>query len=279
MSQENLELQHRLTDAFNRRDLDAYLALTDEDIEAIPRVGGMEGGYHGHDGTRRWWTDLLGSFPDFSVEFYEVHDIGGNLTLTAGRARAHGAGSDTPIEQVFWQVVRWRRGRCFWWAHCGTRAEALEAAGLSEQNDPLTALPTVPGDDKIRILNAGVEAVNAREVNEALLTEDFEIVNVSNALTDKTYRGASGAREWQHDFFDVLDENARFEVTEIVEDREDYLVVRNRLVGTASASGVPFDMEWFSAWWFRDGRATRTVGYNSRRAALAAVHGDAPADS
>jgi ketosteroid isomerase-like protein len=132
MSQDKVELQHRLTDAFNRRDLDAYLALTDEDIEAIPRVGGMEGGYHGHDGTRRWWTDLLGSFPDFSVEFYEVHDMGENLTLAAGRARAHGAGSDTPIEQVFWQVVRWRRGRCFWWAHFDTRAEALEAAGLSE---------------------------------------------------------------------------------------------------------------------------------------------------
>ena len=94
----------------------------------------MEGGYHGHDGTRRWWTDLLGSFPDFSVEFHEVHDMGGNLTLAAGRARGHGAGSDTPIEQVFWQVVRWRRGRCFWWAHFDTRAEALEAVGLSEQD-------------------------------------------------------------------------------------------------------------------------------------------------
>ena len=63
-------------DAFNRRDLDASLALADEDVEAIPRVGGMEGGYHGHDGTRRWWTDLLGAFPDFSVEFHEVHDMG-----------------------------------------------------------------------------------------------------------------------------------------------------------------------------------------------------------
>ena len=92
-----------------------------------------------------------------------------------------------------------------------------------------------------------VEAVNAREVNEALLTDDFEIVNASTAVTDKTYRGASGAREWMHDFFDVLDENARFEITEIVEADEDYLVVRNRLVGTGSASGAPFDMEWFSA--------------------------------
>jgi len=132
MSQENVELVWRLVDAFNRRDLDAYLALTDEGVEAIPQMGAVEGGYHGHDGTRRWWTDLLGAFPDFSAELYEVHDIGGNVTLAAACIRGHGAGSETPIDQPFWQVVRWRRGRCFWWAHFGTRAEALEAAGLRE---------------------------------------------------------------------------------------------------------------------------------------------------
>jgi hypothetical protein len=42
MSQENVELQHRLTDAFNRRDFDAMLALTDKDVELIPRVGGWK---------------------------------------------------------------------------------------------------------------------------------------------------------------------------------------------------------------------------------------------
>src|SRR4051794_41426438 len=120
MSHENLELQHRLTDAFNRRDLDAYLALTDEDIEAIPRVGGMEGGYHGHDGTRRWWTDLLGSFPDFSVEFDEVHDMGENLTLAGGCGPPPGARARRPRSQRAW--VRWpsrprpRSWRCRWLA-------------------------------------------------------------------------------------------------------------------------------------------------------------------
>ena len=63
-----------------------YLALTDEEIEAHPRAwAGWKARYHGHDGTRRWWTDLLGAFPpDFSVEFHEVHDMGGNLMLAAG---------------------------------------------------------------------------------------------------------------------------------------------------------------------------------------------------
>jgi hypothetical protein len=49
MSQENVELQHRLTDAFNRRDLSTCLALMDEDVEGVPRAGAMEGSSHGHD--------------------------------------------------------------------------------------------------------------------------------------------------------------------------------------------------------------------------------------
>jgi hypothetical protein len=36
MSRENVQLHHRAHDAFNRRDLDAFLALMDEDIEFIP---------------------------------------------------------------------------------------------------------------------------------------------------------------------------------------------------------------------------------------------------
>lgn len=137
MSQENVELQHRATDAFNQRDLAVFLALMDEDVEAIPRVGAMEGGYHGHDGTRRMWTNLLDAFPDISIEFDEVRDMGENLTLAAGRARAHGAGSDTPIEQVVWQVMRWRRGRCFWWAHFDRRADAFEAVERLKQDAPV----------------------------------------------------------------------------------------------------------------------------------------------
>jgi ketosteroid isomerase-like protein len=39
MSQENVELVWRVFDAFNRRDLGTSLALTDEDVEGIPRAG------------------------------------------------------------------------------------------------------------------------------------------------------------------------------------------------------------------------------------------------
>jgi ketosteroid isomerase-like protein len=58
MSQENVELTYRTFDALNRRDLDAYLALTDEDVEFVPRTSAIEGEsvYRGHDGVRRWWS-------------------------------------------------------------------------------------------------------------------------------------------------------------------------------------------------------------------------------
>ena len=132
MSQENVELVHRAVDAFNRRDLDAFLALMDDDVEVVPRAAAMEGEtYHGHDGVRRWWKDLLDVFPDFTIEVVEVRDLG-DLTVAALRVRGHGAGSDVPLDETIWQVARWRRGKCVWWRSFDTRAEALEAVGLSE---------------------------------------------------------------------------------------------------------------------------------------------------
>jgi ketosteroid isomerase-like protein len=133
MSQENVELLRRSVIAFNRRDLDAYLALMDDDVEGIPRAVAMEGGdyYHGHDGVRRWWKDLFDVFPDFTVEAVEVRDLG-DSTLAALRGLGRGAGSEAPFEDTFWGTHRWRRGKCVWWRFFQTRSEALEAVGLSE---------------------------------------------------------------------------------------------------------------------------------------------------
>ena len=63
MSKENVDLAHRSIDAMNRRDLDAYLALMDEDVEAVSRIVAVEGGMHGHDGIRRWWESWSTSSP------------------------------------------------------------------------------------------------------------------------------------------------------------------------------------------------------------------------
>lgn len=131
MSQENVELTYRAADAFNRRDIDANLALTADDVEAIPRSARMEGSYHGHDGIRRWWAGLFGAFPDFNAEVLEVRDLG-DLTVAALRLRGRGAETGTPFDAATWHVTQLRHGKCIWWGVYTSESEALEAAGLPE---------------------------------------------------------------------------------------------------------------------------------------------------
>ena len=131
MSRENVELARQSYDAFNQRDLDAFLALTDDQVQVESRLAAVEGGYHGHEGVRRWWNDFLGAFPDYTIEVEEVRDLGA-VTITRFIARAHAAASGTPLIDRVWQPTRWRAGKFVWWTVCRTEAEALEAVGLRE---------------------------------------------------------------------------------------------------------------------------------------------------
>src|SRR5688572_23870477 len=108
MSRENVDLVYRLVDAFNRRDIDSFLALCDPDIEYFSHLVELEGGapYRGHDGIRSWWESLLAFSPDFRSEIEEVRDLG-DVTVTRQRSHGHGMGSDVPLEQSQWGVGKW----------------------------------------------------------------------------------------------------------------------------------------------------------------------------
>ena len=132
MSEQNVELYRRGIEAFNQRDLEAFLALADPDVVGISRVLAIEAeSYRGHDGTREWWNDLLGVFPDFRIEVVWVRDAG-NLTVSELRNSAHGEGGTAPLEEFVWQVSEWRDGRVVRWQMYESEQEAIEAAGLSE---------------------------------------------------------------------------------------------------------------------------------------------------
>ena len=91
----------------------------------------MEGGYHGHDGMRRWWEGMHDAFPDFGVEVGEVRDLG-DVTLAEVRGSGRGAASDTPVEQRSWHVTEWRDRKLVRWSGLQRPQQALEAVGLSE---------------------------------------------------------------------------------------------------------------------------------------------------
>lgn len=129
MSRENVDLVLGMYETFNRRDLDALVALMHDEVEIQPRLGALEGDYRGHEGVRRWWSNLLDSLPDYAAEPEEVHDLG-DLTLGQIRGTAHGAASTAPVVETWWQSIRWRDGVCIWWRNFATEAEALEAMRL-----------------------------------------------------------------------------------------------------------------------------------------------------
>jgi ketosteroid isomerase-like protein len=115
LSEENVELFYQAADAFNRRDIDAFLRLLDPDVEVVSRIVELEGGgsYRGHDGVRQWWENLLGVFPDFGGQVDEVRDLG-DTTVARLRVRGHGSHSiegDSPMEQTQWHVTEWRDKR------------------------------------------------------------------------------------------------------------------------------------------------------------------------
>jgi ketosteroid isomerase-like protein len=131
MSQKNAELARLCYDAIHRRDLDGLLALMDDDVEAVSRQAPMEGGFHGHDGIRRMWEQVFEVFPDLTVQVVELRDVG-DAVVGGVRFRAHGAGSDIPMDWTVWQVGRFRQGKCLSLHSFETKAQALEAVALSE---------------------------------------------------------------------------------------------------------------------------------------------------
>jgi ketosteroid isomerase-like protein len=127
----------------------------------------------------------------------------------------------------------------------------------------------------IELHERAVAAINGREMShelaEELLAPDFYMENLLTAVTDKTYHGAAGVREWISDTFEVVGEGAHYETEEILADGEGFVVARVRIVGHGARSSVPVTLRWVAVVWFHEGKITRSAGYARRREALEAV--------
>jgi ketosteroid isomerase-like protein len=126
-------------------------------------------------------------------------------------------------------------------------------------------------EENVEIVRKAIEAVSAREVPEDLIAPDARIQNVATAVSDNLYVGHDGVREWQEDFFGVMDEEAGLEVEKVIAVGEDCVVVMLRLAGHGAKSGASLELRWPAAFWLRRGRITRTEGYASRGEALEAA--------
>jgi hypothetical protein len=72
MSREDLETLRTQVSAFNRGDLEAWLATIHPDVSFAPISASIEGSYEGHDGLPRWFADNRESFESFQVRHSDV---------------------------------------------------------------------------------------------------------------------------------------------------------------------------------------------------------------
>jgi ketosteroid isomerase-like protein len=134
MSEENVEVVKRSVEAYRRGDIDACLEEVGDDVELdFSRVRGPDRGvYRGSEGFRELFATFMEAWESItwlSTEYIEA----GEQVVFATRARFHGRGSGIEVEGGgMGAVYTLRDGKIVRYEQFQSKAEALEAAGLSE---------------------------------------------------------------------------------------------------------------------------------------------------
>ena len=136
MSQENVELLRQGFAEFARGDVEAVLERMDPDIDwhpALLPILGMET-IRGREALRKFLTrDLFEEgFDEFRADPVSYEDLGGDAVLVTVRYTGRGKSSGLEFDQTYASLYRIRGGKTMSMRDYSTRAEALEAAGLSE---------------------------------------------------------------------------------------------------------------------------------------------------
>jgi ketosteroid isomerase-like protein len=132
MSQENVELAHKLMRTLNGRDPSLLISLSDPEVEWRSFFALGEGGaYRGHDGTRRYMSDLNDAFELVRADVDDVLGVG-NVVVLVGRIHFRGKGSGVESEAPAGWVLRFRDEKLLYFRAFREPEQALEAVGLSE---------------------------------------------------------------------------------------------------------------------------------------------------
>jgi ketosteroid isomerase-like protein len=133
MSRENVEIARKTIDAYNRGDLDAWVAFLSPDVvwESLP-LPGLGEVYMRRAEAREWLEQLLELFEETHLEIEEITALSDDRVLIAYTQIGRGRGSGLPVEQSLWSIFWLAEGVITRRQAFRTRDEALEAAGLRE---------------------------------------------------------------------------------------------------------------------------------------------------
>jgi ketosteroid isomerase-like protein len=256
-----VELTRSFYASLNGRDFDAFMArFGPASVWDVSRWG--LGSHAGLDAIRQYLEDWFGNLDEYEMQVDEVHDLGNGIVFAVVAQVTPGVGHRG--------LRRVRSGAVFVWVDSiiarvtlypnidEGRAAAVRAA------DPLA-------QRNVDVHRHLVEAVRAGGMPDELLAPNFRIENHASAATDHIYYGAKGLRELVRDLFEIFAAEPRSGVEEVIAASKDFVVATFSVVGLGAHSRKPLEFRWVGVTWFRNGKASRAIGYASRREALEAV--------
>jgi ketosteroid isomerase-like protein len=130
MSEENVEIVRTMFERFAHGDFSG-LADLPEEFEWVSSPELPDAGTYRGEAAKRWIGAWVESFEGFTAEATEIIDAGDKVFVALSQ-RGGVAGSETVVEGLWWIVMTVREGVVVRGEAFVERAQALEAAGLSE---------------------------------------------------------------------------------------------------------------------------------------------------
>ena len=133
MEPSHSDIARAVFDAFNRRDIEAGLALVDEEVEFMAPTAEIANAgrpYVGHAGMRKYYDDVASFWKELEVTPTEIREID-DAVLVLGRVYGRGEGGYIQDSPAQW-VMRFRDGRVSWIQVFTNRSAAFAEVGLEE---------------------------------------------------------------------------------------------------------------------------------------------------
>ena len=133
MSAENVEIAKRGLDAFNQRDLYAFMEIATPDIELLPAMAGAVDGstVRRREGVETLFGDIRDTWAEQQVIADEFRDLGDRV-LALGRIVGRGRASGVAVQTPGAIITDFRDGKIASVRTYLDHSEALRAAGLAE---------------------------------------------------------------------------------------------------------------------------------------------------
>jgi ketosteroid isomerase-like protein len=134
MPEDNIEFAQRAVDAFNRGEVDAVLTMLSPDVEVFAsRSLANEGRFHGREGYLEWIGQWLEAWETFRVEMEDDFSTAGDDVVVSAHQYGRGKGSGVEVEMPIAYLFTVRDGQAVRIHLYPSKAEALQAAGMTDQ--------------------------------------------------------------------------------------------------------------------------------------------------